>query len=161
MKNNGLKPSVHTYNMIKRSPDDKKILQEMIDSRIYLSGRNFSNLCKYMCRSDTHLSLLKLLAEIRYLRLLSAKALHLLNFDRHADEWNPILDTSSSEDLSDVAASIVYFVTLFIYDVARDIVGITIFIGVGLFQANEVMKANNLSDVVVVLHGRVEVLIQL
>lgn len=127
MKNDGLKPSVHTYNMMlftfckeRDLQMIKQILQEMIDSRIYLSGRNFSNLCKYMCRSDTHLSLLKLLAEIRDLRLLSAKALHFLNFDRHADgvqakhkhqaedntEWNLILDTSSSEDLSDVAASV-------------------------------------------------------
>ncbi|KAH1188235.1 putative pentatricopeptide repeat-containing protein [Glycine max] len=133
MKNDGLKPSVHTYNMMlftfckeRDLQMIKQILQEMIDSRIYLSGRNFSNLCKYMCRSDTHLSLLKLLAEIRDLRLLSAKALHFLNFDRHADgvqakhkhqaedntEWNLILDTSSSEDLSDVAASMLQAIPL-------------------------------------------------
>ncbi|KAH1192590.1 putative pentatricopeptide repeat-containing protein [Glycine max] len=52
MKNNGLKPSVHTYNMMlftfckeRDLQMIKQILQEMIDSRIYLSGRNFSNLC--------------------------------------------------------------------------------------------------------------------
>ncbi|RDX80017.1 putative pentatricopeptide repeat-containing protein, partial [Mucuna pruriens] len=69
--------------------------------------------------SDTYLSALKLVAEMRDLRLLSAKALHVLNFDRHAEgvqakhkhqteantEWNRILDSSGSEDLSDVAAS--------------------------------------------------------
>ena len=55
MKNDGLKPSVHTYNMMlftfckeRDLQMIKQILQEMIDSRIYLSGRNFSNLCKYV-----------------------------------------------------------------------------------------------------------------
>lgn len=125
MKDNGLKPSVHAYNMMlftfckeRDIPMVKQILQEMIDSRIQLSDRNFFNLCKYSCRSNTYLSALKLLDEMRDLRLLSAKALHVLNFDMHAEgvqtkykhqadvntEWNPSLDSSSSEDLSDVAA---------------------------------------------------------
>ncbi|TKY47973.1 putative pentatricopeptide repeat-containing protein [Spatholobus suberectus] len=127
MKDSGLKPGVHTYNMMlftfckeRDLQMIKQILQEMIDSRIQLSDRNFFNLCKYACRSDTYLSVLKLLAEMRDLRLLSAEALHALNFDRHPEgvqakhkhqaeantDWNPSMDSSSSEDLSDVAASI-------------------------------------------------------
>ncbi|KAL2316517.1 hypothetical protein Fmac_030393 [Flemingia macrophylla] len=128
MKDNGLKPGVHTCNMIlfafckeRDLQMIKQILQEMVDLRIQLSDKNFFNLCKYACRSDLYRSALKLLAEMRDLRLLSAKALHALNFDRHAEggvqakhehqaeantEWNQILDSSSSEDLSDVAASV-------------------------------------------------------
>ena len=127
MKDNGLKPSVHTYNMMfftfckeRDFPMMKQILHEMIESGIQLSDRNFFNLRKYACRSDIYLSVLKLLAEMRDLRLLSAKALHALNFCWHDEgvqakqkhqaevntEWNPILDSSSSEDLSDVAASV-------------------------------------------------------
>ncbi|CAJ1954914.1 unnamed protein product [Sphenostylis stenocarpa] len=90
MKDNGLKPSVHTYNMMffifckeRDFQAMKQILHEMIDSRVQLSDRNFFNFCKYACRSDICLSALKLLAEMRDLRLLSAKALHALHFDRH------------------------------------------------------------------------------
>lgn len=127
MKDNGLKPSVHTCNMIlfafckeRDLQMIKQILQEMVDSRIQLSDTNFFNLCKYACRSDLYLSAFKLLAEMRDLKLLSPNALHELNFGRHTEcvqtkhkhqaeantEWNQILDASSSEDLSDVAASV-------------------------------------------------------
>ncbi|KAK7312027.1 hypothetical protein RJT34_10570 [Clitoria ternatea] len=125
MKDSGLKPNVHTYNMMlftfckeRDIQMIKRTLQEMVDSRIELSDRNYFNLCKYTWRSDTYLYYLKLLAEMRDLGLLSAKALHGLNFDRdnegvqpkykHVEsniEWNLVLDSSSSEDLSDVAAS--------------------------------------------------------
>ncbi|ESW22834.1 hypothetical protein PHAVU_005G185300 [Phaseolus vulgaris] len=127
MKGNGLKPSVHTYNMMFftfcKERDFlmmKQILHEMIESGIQLTDRNFFNLCKYGCRSDIYLSVSKLLAEMRDLTLLSAKASHELNFVWHDvgvqakhkhqaevnTEWNPILYSSSSEDLSDVAASV-------------------------------------------------------
>ncbi|XP_027341824.1 putative pentatricopeptide repeat-containing protein At1g16830 isoform X1 [Abrus precatorius] len=125
MKYNGLKPSIHTYNMmfftfckIRNLQMMKQILQEMIDSRIELSKRNFFNLCKYTYRSDAYLSILKLLAEMRDLGLLTAEAWHVNNFDRQIEvvqtkykhyaeantEW--ILDPSSSEDMSDAAASV-------------------------------------------------------
>ncbi|WVY99613.1 hypothetical protein V8G54_025683 [Vigna mungo] len=127
MKDNGLKPSVHTYNMMfftfckaKDLPVIKQILREMIESGIHLNDRNVFNLCKYSCRLDIYLSVLNLLGEMRDLRLLSPKALHALNFvwdeegvqskHKHQAEvntdCNPILDSSSSEDLSDVAASV-------------------------------------------------------
>ncbi|KAK7325342.1 hypothetical protein VNO77_29504 [Canavalia gladiata] len=127
MKDNGLKPSVCTYNMMlftfcKKHDLQmmKQILQEMIDSRIELSDRNFFTLCKYTCRLDIYISPLKLLAEMRDLGLLSAKTLHTLNFERHAEgiqakfkhyaeantESSLVLDSSSSEDLSDVVAAV-------------------------------------------------------
>ncbi|XP_027928025.1 putative pentatricopeptide repeat-containing protein At1g16830 isoform X1 [Vigna unguiculata] len=127
MKDNGLKPNAHTYNLMfftfckeRDLPMMKQILREMIESGIHLSDRNFFNLCKYACRSDIYLSVLNLLPEMRDLRLLSAKALHALNYVWHEEgvqakhkhqaevntECNPILDSSSSEDLSDVAASV-------------------------------------------------------
>ncbi|KAK7381424.1 hypothetical protein VNO78_34101 [Psophocarpus tetragonolobus] len=127
MKDSGLKPCVHTYNMMllifckeRNFLMINQILKEMIDSRIQLSDRNFFNLYKYACRSDTYISALELLVEMRDLRLLSAKGLHALNFDRHSEgvqskhkhqteagaQWNPTLDSSSSEDMSDVAASV-------------------------------------------------------
>ncbi|XP_061357199.1 putative pentatricopeptide repeat-containing protein At1g16830 isoform X2 [Gastrolobium bilobum] len=127
MKDNGLKPNVHTCNMMLLTfckEEDlqrmKQMLQEMIDSRIELSDRNFFNLCKFPWRSDTYLSALNLLVEMRDLGLLSAKALHSLSFDRHVEgvqakyehyveantERNLVLDSSSSEDLSDVPASV-------------------------------------------------------
>ncbi|XP_022636880.1 putative pentatricopeptide repeat-containing protein At1g16830 isoform X3 [Vigna radiata var. radiata] len=127
MKDNGLNPSVHTYNMMfftfckaKDLPVIKQILREMIESGIHLNDRNVFNLCKNSCRLDIYLSVLNLLAEMRDLRLLSAKALHALNFVWHEEgvqakhkhqaevntKCNPILYSSSSEDLSDVAASV-------------------------------------------------------
>ncbi|KAJ1405886.1 Tetratricopeptide-like helical domain superfamily [Sesbania bispinosa] len=127
MKDNGLKPNVHTCNMMlftfckeKDLQMVKEMLEEMIDSRIELSDRNFFNLCKFPCRSNAYFSALNLLTEMRDLGLLSAKALHALSFDRYAEgekatyehcaevntEWNIVPDLSSSEDLSDVAASV-------------------------------------------------------
>lgn len=127
MKDNGLEPNVHTCNMMlftfckeKDLQMVKQMLKEMIDSRIDLSDRNFFNLCKFPCRKDAYFSIFNLLAEMRDLGLLSAKALHALSFDRHAEgikakckpcagvntEWNLSPDSSSSEDMSDVAASV-------------------------------------------------------
>ncbi|KAK7260808.1 hypothetical protein RIF29_27106 [Crotalaria pallida] len=71
-------------------------------------------------RSEDYLSLFNLLAKMRDLGLLSAKALHALSFDGHAEcvqekynyhpeaitECNQALYSSSSEDQSDVAASV-------------------------------------------------------
>ncbi|XP_012574783.1 uncharacterized protein [Cicer arietinum] len=120
MKDNGLEPNAQIFNMMlfcwckeKDLQMIKQLLKEMIDSRIELSDRNFFNLCKFPCS-------LYFLAEMRDLGLLSAKILHSLSFDRHAEsvkekykycaevdkEWNQVLDSSSSEDMSDVAVSV-------------------------------------------------------
>ena len=131
MKGNGLRPDFHTCNTMLytfcREKDlqmVKQMLQEMIDLKIELSDWNFFNLCKFPCRSGTYFSALDLLAEMRDLGLLSAKVLHSLGLDVHAEgaqvkdnaqvkdkhyarantEWNLDLYSSSSEDLSDVAA---------------------------------------------------------
>ncbi|KAK7260802.1 hypothetical protein RIF29_27100 [Crotalaria pallida] len=127
MKDNGMKPSVHTCNMMlftlckeKDLQMVKEMLQDMIDSRMELSDGNFLNFCKFPCRSEDYLSLFSLLAKMRDLGLLSAKALYALSFDGHAEcvqekynhhpeaitECNQALYSSSSEDQSDVAASV-------------------------------------------------------
>lgn len=92
MKDRGLKPNVHTCNMMlftfckeKDLQMVKQMLQDMIDSRIQLSDRNFLNFCKFPCSLDNYLSVLKLLVEMGDLGLLSAKALHALSFDVHVD----------------------------------------------------------------------------
>lgn len=120
MKDNGTEPNVQTFNMILFSSFKEKnlqkiqlLLKEMIDSRIELGDRNFFNLCKFQCSWN-------LLAEMRDLGLLSAKVLHALNCGRHPEsvkanykhcaevdtECNLVLDSSSSEDMSDVAVSV-------------------------------------------------------
>jgi hypothetical protein len=117
MKDNGLEPNVQTFNMmlfssftVKDRQMVKQLLEEMIDSRIKLSYRNSVNMCKLRC-------CLNLLPEITDLGLLSAKALDALS---HAEsvkanykhctevdiEGNLVLDSSSSEDMSDEAASV-------------------------------------------------------
>ncbi|XP_057425294.1 putative pentatricopeptide repeat-containing protein At1g16830 isoform X2 [Lotus japonicus] len=127
MKENGLKPNAHTCNMMLftfyKEKDLQKVnqmLKEMIGSRIELSDRNFLNLCNFPCRSDAYYSTSNLLAEMREMGLLPAKALHALSSDKYAEsleekyehcaevntELNLVLDSSSSEDLSDVAASV-------------------------------------------------------
>ncbi|KAK2355880.1 putative pentatricopeptide repeat-containing protein [Trifolium repens] len=114
MKDNGLEPNVQIFNMmlfssfkVKYRQMVKQLLEEMIDSRIELSDRNFFNMCKFQC-------CLNLLPEIRDLGLLSVKVLDALG---HAEsvkeiykhcievdvECNLALDSSSSEDMSDVA----------------------------------------------------------
>ncbi|XP_012567467.1 uncharacterized protein [Cicer arietinum] len=120
LKDNGLEPNAQIFNMMlfswckeKDLQMIKQLLKEMIDARIELCDRNFLNLCKFPCS-------LSLLAEMRDLGLLSAKTLHALSFERHAEsvkekykhcaevdaEWNLVLDSSSSEDMSDVAVSV-------------------------------------------------------
>ncbi|CAI8612055.1 unnamed protein product [Vicia faba] len=120
MKNKGLEPNVQTFNMILFSSFKEKdlqkiklLLKEMIDSRIELGDRNFFNLCKLQ-------SSWNLLAEMRDLGLLSAKVLHTLSCGRHPEsvkenykhcaevdkECNLVLDSSSSEYMSDVAVSV-------------------------------------------------------
>ncbi|XP_045797301.1 putative pentatricopeptide repeat-containing protein At1g16830 isoform X2 [Trifolium pratense] len=117
MKNNGLEPNVQTFNMmlfssfkVKDRQMVKQLLEEMIDSRIELSDRNFFNMYKFRCCLD-------LLPYIRDLGLLSAKALDALSHDESVKEnyehcaevdieCNLVLDSSSSEDMSDVAVSV-------------------------------------------------------
>ncbi|XP_019449048.1 PREDICTED: putative pentatricopeptide repeat-containing protein At1g16830 [Lupinus angustifolius] len=127
MKDNGLTPNDHTCNMMlstylkeKDLEMAKQMLQDMIDLRKELSDRNLFNFCKYPYRLEDYLSVLKLLAEMEDLGLLSAKALHALSFDENAEgvptkyehypeaitECNQAVDSSCSEDLSDVAASV-------------------------------------------------------
>jgi pentatricopeptide repeat protein len=117
MKDNGLEPNVQTFNMmlfssfkVKDRQMVKQLLEEMIDSRIEISYRNFVNMYKLRC-------CLNLLPEITDLGLLSAKALDALS---HAEsvkanykhctevdiEGNLVLDSSRSEDMSDEAASV-------------------------------------------------------
>lgn len=125
MKGNGLRPNVHTCNMmlsaICKAKDLKLVnwmLQEMIDFRLELSDRNFYNLCKYFSNSYTYLSTFKLLAEMKVLGLIPARELHESHFNGHAKgvvanhkyymeaftECNITIDSSSSEDLLDVDA---------------------------------------------------------
>ncbi|KAK7260806.1 hypothetical protein RIF29_27104 [Crotalaria pallida] len=92
LKDNGMKPSVHTCNMMlftlckeKDLQMVKEMLQDMIDSRMELSDGKFLNFCKFPCRSEDYLSLFSLLAKMRDLGLLSAKALYALSFDGHAE----------------------------------------------------------------------------
>ncbi|KAK7260805.1 hypothetical protein RIF29_27103 [Crotalaria pallida] len=127
MKDNGMKPAIHTCNMMlftlckeKDLQMVKEMLQDMIDSRMELSDGDFLNFCKFPCRSEDYLSLFSLLAKMKDLGLLSAKALYALSFDGHAEcvqekynhhpeaitECNQALYSSSSEDQSNVAASV-------------------------------------------------------
>jgi hypothetical protein len=117
MKDNGLEPNVQIFNMmlfssfkVKYRQMVKQLLEEMIDSRIELSDRNFFNMCKFQC-------CLNLLPEIRDLGLLSVKVLDALShvesvkeIYKHCTEvdveCNLALDSSSSEDMSDVAVSV-------------------------------------------------------
>ncbi|MED6153892.1 hypothetical protein PIB30_106467 [Stylosanthes scabra] len=93
-------------------------MKEMIDFRVELSDRNFLNICKLPCGSDTYFSLLNLLSMMRESELLSAKVLHSLILDVQSEgeqakekvyaksesERSLISYSSSSEDLSDIAA---------------------------------------------------------
>lgn len=130
MKDNGLEPNVQTCNMMlftfckeKNYQLVERMLKEMIDSRIELSDRNFFNLCKFPCRTESSgavFSALNLMAECRDLGLLSAKAVHVLSFNtlpedaigkyKHCaevnTEWNLVVNSSGSEDMSDVAVSV-------------------------------------------------------
>ncbi|MCI12657.1 pentatricopeptide repeat-containing protein, partial [Trifolium medium] len=125
MKDNGLEPNVQTFNMmlfswfkVKDLQMVKQLLKEMIDSRTVLSDRNFFNLCNKNFFKDR--CCWNLLAEMRDLGLLSTKVLHAFSHDRHAKrvkanykhgnevdtEYNLVLDSSSSEHMSDVAVSV-------------------------------------------------------
>ncbi|GAU36540.1 hypothetical protein TSUD_316660 [Trifolium subterraneum] len=125
MKDNNLEPNVQTFNMmlfswfkVKDLQMVKQLLKVMIGSRIELSDRNFFNLCNRNFFKDR--CCWNLLAEMRDLGLLSTKVLHALSHDRHAEsvtanykhgnevdtECNLVLDSSSSEDMSDVAVSV-------------------------------------------------------
>jgi hypothetical protein len=117
INDNGLEPNVQTFNMmlfssfkVKDRQMVKQLLEEMIDSRIELSDRNFFNMCKFRC-------CLNLLPEIRDLGLLSVKVLDALShvesvkeIYKHCTEvdveCNLVPDSSSSEDMSDVAVSV-------------------------------------------------------
>ncbi|RHN44825.1 putative tetratricopeptide-like helical domain-containing protein [Medicago truncatula] len=108
MKKNGLEPNFQTFNMIlfrslevKDLQMVKQLLQDMIDSRIKLSDRNFFNLRKFQCNWN-------LLTEMRDLGLLSSKVLHTENVKANSKHCAEV-DTecnSSSEDMSDVAVSV-------------------------------------------------------
>ncbi|MED6171262.1 hypothetical protein PIB30_039160 [Stylosanthes scabra] len=125
MKVNGLRPDGYTFNLMiyvfcreKNIQMMQVMLQEMIDFRVELSDRNFLNICKFPCGSDTYITLLNLLSKMRDLGLLSAKVLHSLILDVQAEgeqakekvyaksesERSLISYSSSSEDLSDIAA---------------------------------------------------------
>ncbi|RYR63681.1 hypothetical protein Ahy_A04g021450 isoform C [Arachis hypogaea] len=125
MKVNGLRPDGHTFNLMiyvfcreKNLQMIKVMLQEMIDFRVELSDRNLLNISKLPCGSETYFSTLNLLSKMRGLGLLSAKVLHssILNaqtegeeakekvYTNSESEQNLLSYSSSSEDLSDIAA---------------------------------------------------------
>ncbi|KAF3441460.1 hypothetical protein FNV43_RR15374 [Rhamnella rubrinervis] len=128
MKNLGLAPNAYTYNVMlsgffkeRDVKMVKEMLQEMIDARMKLNCYNSFMLFNLLHRSDQFISIIGLLVEMRDLELIPAKA-NVLLFNQlgqgvHLEDeshstWmcyfgNELLfDTSGSEDLSDVAASV-------------------------------------------------------
>ncbi|XP_015895880.3 putative pentatricopeptide repeat-containing protein At1g16830 [Ziziphus jujuba] len=129
MKKVGLSPNTYTYNvmlsgLLKERDVQmvKQMLQEMIDAMIDLNSNNSSRLFNFLCRSYHYHSFVGLLVEMRDLGLMPAKAKCVLLLDclgqgvKLEDESssslityvenNLLVDTSSSEDLSDMAASV-------------------------------------------------------
>ncbi|XP_062082545.1 putative pentatricopeptide repeat-containing protein At1g16830 [Humulus lupulus] len=125
MKEVGIAPNVYTYNIMLRGFCKQKdsikvrwILEEMVAARIELNYGNFSRLCSFFCSSCHSNSVIGQLVKMKNLRLIPAKAIHIL--DRHVQvvkvdedsnkvlegylDGNLLVDTSGSEDLSDVAA---------------------------------------------------------
>ncbi|KAM6576548.1 hypothetical protein CsatB_028385 [Cannabis sativa] len=125
MKEVGIAPNVYTYNIMLcgfcKEKDNRKvqwILEEMIGARIELNYGNFSRLCSFFSSSYHSNSIIGQLIKMKDLGLMPAKAVHILNrhvqvvkvdennikiVDGHLDD-NLLVDTSGSEDLSDVAA---------------------------------------------------------
>lgn len=130
MKEAGISPDAHMYNVMLsvfcRQRDLKmviQLLQEMIGARIELSYNNYFRLCNFLCRSRDSNSAVNLLTEMRDLGLIPVKAMCALLSDGHVQrlkvddecyslfkgysENDLFVDTYVSEDLSDVAASVV------------------------------------------------------
>lgn len=116
MKEIGINPNFHTYNVLVsgfcREKDRKmvaKLLQEMVKARVMLQHSNFLRICNFVCSTVSNL-----LDEMEGQGLLVAKTIFLrrvhtrdtdTSFIGHTLE-NSSTDISSSEDLCDVAASV-------------------------------------------------------
>ncbi|XP_059452343.1 putative pentatricopeptide repeat-containing protein At1g16830 isoform X1 [Corylus avellana] len=130
MKEAGISPNAHMYNVMLslfcRQRDLKmviQLLQEMIGARIELSCNTSFRLCNFLCRSCDSSSAVTLLTEMRDLGLIPDEAMCALLSNRHVQhlkvdgkrysllkgylENDLLVDTYGSEDLSDVAASVV------------------------------------------------------
>ncbi|PON32599.1 Pentatricopeptide repeat [Parasponia andersonii] len=127
MKEVGIAPNAYTYNVMLSSfckeKDVKKvqwILQEIISARIKLNYDNFSRLFSFLRSSCHSNSVIGLLVEMRNLDLIPARVMHVLNGHVQVvkvdeDSYNLsegyldgdlLVDTSGSEDHSDVVASV-------------------------------------------------------
>lgn len=129
MKEVGLAPNVYTYNVMVcgfvKERDLNMInlmLQEMIEAKVELSCNTFFRLSKFLCRPYHYSSVVQLWIQMRNLGLVSAKVVHESLPDKVVDgvneddghsafsdvysETDLSVETSSSEDLSDVAASV-------------------------------------------------------
>ncbi|KAM0959548.1 hypothetical protein EV1_024494 [Malus domestica] len=128
MKEVGLALTVHTYNvMVSGFVKERDLnmvnlmLQEMIEAKVELSSNTFLRLSKFLCRPYHSNSVIELWIEMRSLGLISSKVVQELLSDEVAEgmkvddgliafsdvtsETDRFVETSGSEDVYDVAAS--------------------------------------------------------
>lgn len=126
MKEVGLAPNTYTYNVmlsgLLKERDVKMVkemLQEMIDAMINLNSNNSFRLFNFLCRSYHYHSIIGLLVKMRDLGLIPAEAKSVLYLGQGVKledesssslicyvENDLLVNTSGSEDLSDMAASV-------------------------------------------------------
>ncbi|KAM1717196.1 hypothetical protein COP2_025330 [Malus domestica] len=128
MKEVGLALTVHTYNaMVSGFVKERDLnmvnlmLQEMIEAKVELSSNTFLRLSKFLCRPYHSNSVIELWIEMRSLGLISSKVVQellsdevakgmkvddgLIAFSDVTSETDRFVETSGSEDVYDVAAS--------------------------------------------------------
>ncbi|XP_050133913.1 putative pentatricopeptide repeat-containing protein At1g16830 isoform X4 [Malus sylvestris] len=128
MKEVGLALTVHTYNvMVSGFVKERDLnmvnlmLQEMIEAKVELSSNTFLRLSKFLCRPYLSNSVIELWIEMRSLGLISSKVVQellseevaegmkvddgLIAFSDVTSETDRFVETSGSEDVYDVAAS--------------------------------------------------------